>query len=295
MADFVGIKKQSRMKKYSRQEKILLPIFHGFLFILVVWAFLPIVYVLMNSLKDVTEFNNDTLGFPSKIAWSNYKNAFTLTYRNTSLMGMFFNSLIFTLTFSSANVFSSCMAAYVISKFRFRGRGFIYGMVIVVQILPIYGGGGAGFILASDLGLVDNIWLLWITSCGGFDYTFLIVHSYFENVSNEYAEAAYVDGAGNFFVFLRIMLPMVIPAVMFFWLSAVISLWNDYMTPMMYLPSTPTLASGIYNLSARTSFAKGGKTTYFAALIISVIPVVALFLCTQSAIFKIDLDGGLKG
>ncbi len=286
--------KVKKLSRYTLQEKIVLPISHFLLFLLSLWVLLPIFYVFLNSFKTVQEFNNDTLAMPTVWQWENYSRAFDLTYRNTNILGMFFNSLVFTITFSFANVFSSCMSAYILSKYRFRGRKIIYTTAIVVQILPIFGTGGAGYILANDLGILDNIWLMWITAAGGFDYTFLIVYSYFQNVSWDYAEAAFIDGASNFYVFIRIMLPMVSPAVLSMWLSAVVSLWSDYMTPMIYLPTNPTLSAGLYNLKSLAAFTEGGTVTYFAALIFSILPVVALFVLTQRKIFSINMEGGIK-
>ncbi len=285
---------KQRWKQYTRQEKILLPIFHAFLFVLSVWVLLPIFYVLLNSVKSVQEFNNDTLAIPKLWKWDNYAKALDLTYRNTNVLGMFVNSLIFTITFSFGNIFCSCLTAYILSKYRFRGRQLIYSVAIIVQILPIFGSGGASYILVSNLGILDNIWLMWVTAAGGFDYTFLVIYSYFQNVSWDYAEAAFIDGASSFYVFIRIMLPMVMPAVLCMWLSAVLGLWGDYMTPMLFLPTHPTLAAGMYNLKSLAAFTEGGTTTYFASLIISIIPVTILFLLTQNKIFSINLEGGIK-
>lgn len=284
-----------RWKSFNRQEKIILPIIHLVLMILAIWVLLPPIFCLINSFKTVQEFNNDALSFPTVWQWVNYKNAFEMTYRNTNLIQMFFNSLIFTITFSLGNIGSSCLAAYVLCKYRFRGRKVIYAVAIIVQILPIFGGGGASYKLVSDLGLTDNLWLLWITGCNGFDYTFLIVYSYFENVSWEYSEAAQIDGAGNFYIFIRIMMPMVSPAVLTMWLSAVIGLWSDYMTPMIYLQWTPTLAAGLFNLKSLASFTTGGQVTYFAALIIACIPIIILYTLLQKKIFSINMEGGIKG
>lgn len=284
-----------RWRGFTKQEKIVLPIIHLFLLILAIWVLLPPLFCLVNSFKTVQEFDKDALAFPTELQWINYKNAFGMTYRNTNLLRMFINSVIFTITFSFGNIGSSCLAAYVLSKYKFRGRKVIYAVAIVVQILPIFGGGGAAYQLVSDLGLTDNLWLLWITGCNGFDYTFLIVYSYFENVSWDYSEAAQIDGAGNFYIFARIMLPMVSPAVLTMWLSAVIGLWSDYMTPMMYLQYTPTLATGLYNLKSLASFTKGGRVTYFAALIIACIPIIILYTLLQKKIFSINMDGGIKG
>ena len=166
---------------------------------------------------------------------------------------------------------------------------------LVVQMIPIYGAGTAGYQLCYTLGLVDNLGFLWITGASGFDYTFLLAASYFRIISWEYAEAAFIDGAGNWYVFVRIMLPMVLPPILVLWMNNVVTLWNDYITPIMYLPNHPTLSSGIYNLKSLSAFIKGGTTTYFAGMVIAFIPVSILFVWLQKKILNLRFDGGLKG
>ena len=104
-----------------------------------------------------------------------------------------------------------------------------------------------------------------------------------------------MDGAGNWYVFTRIMMPMVMAPVLVLWLNNVTALWNDYMTPMLYLPNFPSLSSGIYNLRALAAFVKGGTTTYFAGMVISFVPVSFLFIWLQKKIMGLKFEGGLKG
>lgn len=282
-------------KRWTKQEIAVILISYLFLLVFAIWCVMPIVFVVINSLKSVMEFNENVLALPKVLEFANYKRALQLTYRNTNLVQMFLNSIIFCALFSVAEIFSSSMSAYVLSKYEFRGRKVILTIAMIVQIIPIFGSGGMSYIILSRLGMIDNIWLIWISGASGFGYTFLIIYSYFKNVSWEYAEAAFIDGAGNFYVFIRIMLPMVTPALLTMWLSAVIGLWGDYLTPMLYLRNTPTLAAGIYNLKSLAAFTQGGTTTYFAALVISIVPLVIMYLFTQRGIFSIKLEGGIKG
>ena len=282
-------------KRWTKQEIAVILISYLFLLVFAIWCVMPIVFVVINSLKSVMEFNENVLALPKVLEFANYKRALQLTYRNTNLVQMFLNSIIFCALFSIAEIFSSSMSAYVLSKYEFRGRKVILTIAMIVQIIPIFGSGGMSYIILSRLGMIDNIWLIWISGASGFGYTFLIIYSYFKNVSWEYAEAAFIDGAGNFYVFIRIMLPMVTPALLTMWLSAVIGLWGDYLTPMLYLRNTPTLAAGIYNLKSLAAFTQGGTTTYFAALVISIVPLVIMYLFTQRGIFSIKLEGGIKG
>ena len=288
-------KLKSRLYRYTRQEKFLLPIFHCLLFLLVLWVLFPALFCLINSLKEVTEYNRSAVSLPSYLEWKNYAYAFQLTYRNHNVLGMFFNTVVFVVTFSLANVFSSLMCAYALSRFRFRGRNLLYSLAVMIQIIPIFGSLGSSYLLCYNLGILDNIWSMWISSLNGFDYTFLIIYSYFVNVDSAYAEAAEIDGANNLTIFLKIMTPMVMPSILVMWLSSVIGLWNNYTSPLIFLPSHPTLATGLYNLQKLSSYMDGGMTAYFAAIVVSIIPILLIFVLTQRKIFSINIEGGVKG
>ena len=286
-----------RWKEYTKQEKIVLPIFYLFLLFLAAYMVLPLLFAILNSFKSSEMYYANSMSFPAweEIQWSNYLNAFNLTYRNTSVFGMFGNTIWFVISFCFGNVASSLMCAYVLSRFKFRGRNFLYGLAITIQIIPVFGTTGAGYMVLDSYCLIDNLALIWITGASGFDYMFLIFYSYFVTVASTYAEAAEIDGASNFRVFVQIMIPMVLPAVFTMILGNVLSLWNDYATPLLYLPTHPTLATGIYNLKSLAPFQKGGITSYFAAIVISMIPILLMFFFGQVRILKINIDGGIKG
>ena len=286
---------KSRIKNYTRQENILLPIFHFILFLLVLWTLLPFAFTFMNSFKDVVEYNRDANSFPTYIQWENYLEAWKLEYRNTNVIGLFFNTVIFVATFSVANICSSLFVAYALSRFKFLGNTLLYSLAITIQIIPIFGNVGASYLLCDRLGLVDNILFLWVTAASGFDYAFLILFSYFVNVDRAYSDAAKIDGAGNWTIFLKIMVPMVMPAILTLWLTIVIGLWNNYTTPLIFLPTTPTLSTGLYALKSRAAYMEGGITSYFAVLVLSIIPLLLLYSFTQRKLFKVDVEGGLKG
>lgn len=290
-------KLKNRWKAYTRQERILLPIFHAILIIFAVWAMLPVFFAVLNSVKTLDAYYASPMRFPTvtQLQLSNFVNAMQITYRNNTVLEMFFNTVIFVVTFLFANMFSSLCTAYILSKFKFRGRNFLYALAIIIQIIPIYGTQTAAYMFCDQIGLVDNIWGLWITAANGFDYTFLIVFSYFEGIDKNYSEAAKMDGAGNFTIFAKIMTPMVMPSILVMGLSNLVGLWNDYSTALIFLPNHPTISTGIYALYDLSSRLKDGAVIYFAAIVIAIIPITIIYILTQKAIFKISLDGGLKG
>lgn len=284
-----------RWREYNRQEQIVLSITYLLLFAWALYTLIPYYYCIMNSLKDIKEFNRDTMALPSFLKWENYKLAFQLEYKNNNLIEMLYNSIVFVSTFTFSNVFASLLTAYTLARYEFPGKGFIYGLAITIQLIPIFGNTGAAYLLTYHLGLVDNIWLMWVTAFNGFDMQFLIMYSYFVNVDKAYAEAARMDGASQFVIFWKIMIPMIIPPILVMTLNTVLGLWNNYTTPLIYFPNNPTLTSGIFNMQKRVQYIEGGTTAFYAAILIALTIPVTFFLVSNRKIFKIDTQGGIKG
>ena len=158
---------------------------------------------------------------------------------------MFINSIILTLGGTIVSTIVASMTAYVIAKYDFVGRKFLYNMAIFTFIIPIVGNLPATYKLVNDLGLMNNIGIL-VLYAGGFGFNFIILHSYFKSIPWSYAEAAFMDGASNFQVFRKVMLPLARGPITSIALISGIGIWNDYMTPFLYLDEKPTLSLGIY-------------------------------------------------
>ena len=134
-----------------------------------------------------------------------------------------------------------------------------------------------------------------IASAGGFGFNFLIMYGFFKNISWSYAEAAFIDGAGNWRVFLTIMLPQAIPIFFALGIMGAIGVWNDFMGPYIFLPSYPVVAVGIWELSNRMVDEGGNFPAFFAATLMITVPVIIVYAAFQKAIVKNMSIGGLKG
>ena len=108
-------------------------------------------------------------------------------------------------------------------------------------------------------------------------------------------EAALVDGAGNFSLMFRIALPLVKKTFMILWLLTFISLWNDYQGPMIYLPSYPTVAYGLYRFSQISSGALNSIPMRMAGCMLLFIPIFIIYLCLQDKLMGNLTIGGVKG
>ena len=285
----------------SKGEKVLYAIVFIIFLVYAVSLLFPLFWLLVNSLQDRTiyELNQmygEGFAFPTSLHWENYSYAFTqLSYNGANIFMMFFNSIWYTLACVLGGVLMSAFTGYALAKYRFKARGLMYGAIIFTMTVPTVGTTGAMFNLVYNvLHLYDSPLYVILKHLCGTGLNFLVMYGFFKNVSWSYAEAAFMDGAGHARVFFSIMLPMALPATVTLCILSGISAWNEYMDVLMYLPSFPTIASGMYGVS-RTLPREGNSPAYFAALVISMIPVLVVFSCFSNVIMKNFAVGGLKG
>ena len=122
----------------------------------------------------------------------------------------------------------------------------------------------------------------------------MVYYGFFKSVSWFYAEAAQIDGAGPFTIFFRIMLPQAVPIMLTYAITNAIFNWNEYQTIILYLPSFPTLASGLFDYKAQAD-RLGNIPIYFAGLVLSMIPTILLFSVFSNKVMTSLSIGGLKG
>lgn len=266
----------------------------------------PLLYLLINSFQDPTVYlNNRVQGghspfeLPSVWKLQNYADAMKLCFYDTLgqpiyLPAMFFNSLWYCTIAVGGQVLMSCCTGYVMSKYQFKGREAIYAVVIFSMTIPVVGNMGAGFKLICDLGVYNSPLFLLTVVFGGWGFNFMVMYAFFKNVSWSYAEAVFLDGGGHFSAFFKVMLPQAKMSVVTLVIVAFIGRWNDYLTPLLYLPDFPTIASGLYQLKL-TAVRASNVPYYYAGLMLSVIPVVILYACFSDVIMKNFSIGGLKG
>lgn len=285
-------------KYYSTGARILLWSIFAIFAVYALTLIFPFVWMLINSIKTNQEFFTDIWALPQGFKIDNYFNAFSYNMQTASgsynLLTMFLVSVWITLTATVINTFLSTMAAYVVARYKFPGRNLLYSLALFTLIMPVVGTLPAQYRLMQTLGLYNTIPGLLILYSGSFGFTFFIMHGYFKNVSETYAEAAFVDGASDFQVFTKIMVPMARPIMISMAIIYGIGIWNDYVTPSIYLKSVPTLAVGIRYLT-QTMTSSGAYAEMFAAMIISILPIIAIFIAFRKTIMENTIAGGIKG
>ena len=137
--------------------------------------------------------------------------------------------------------------------------------------------------------------MLWIMKANFLGIYFLVFHAEFKGIPKEYAEAAKIDGAGNFTILFRIMLPLVRNTIFVIMLIKFIEFWNDYQTPLVFLPSYPTLAYGVFTLATTSINKMSTVPMRMASAVMMLIPILVVFLIFQKKIMSNVSVGGIKG
>ena len=278
-------------------EKIFLTVFFLFFLFEAIVQIYPFLWVLNNSLKTFDELSNDSVVITKSWEFINYVRVFSefKVLGDITYFEMLWNSFWQTFLFLFVNLASSLLVAYALAKFRFPGRGLFYGIMIFTQTIPILGAGGAAYKLRFSLGMVNNPYLIWLGWAVGFDYSAFIMYGTFQGISNAYGESAELDGASEWQILTKIIFPQIFPCVLALLVTNFVGRWNDYSTAQIYLPKFPTLGYGLFLYGTGANWSDYGKTVYYAALIITAIPGVLLYVCFQKLIINNMSVGGLKG
>lgn len=284
-----NFKPNKHVRKFSVYEIIGLIVFSLYAFSLIgslLWTFL-------NSLKTRMEYLESVVKLPKQWLFSNYIKAFqVLEAGGKNVFTMLFNSVWLAVLGPTINIITAAMASYVMAKYKFPFRDFIWGIMITIMVIPIYGATASTYKMYQTLNLYDSPLIL-ITKITGIGGSMMIIAA-FEGVSKTYMEAAFLDGAGHFRIFWQIMLPQVTGLLFALWIMAFIAEWNNYMSPIMYLPSFPTLTSGLYVYQIEQS-RRLNTPILFAGALMCIVPAVTLFTVFQDKFLNLSYGSGIKG
>lgn len=254
----------------------------------------PFYWIFINSFKTLQNFITDIWSFPKPLTFENWLNAFKLTVPNSELKlpGLFGNTLFFVVMNVGISMFFNCLSAYVVAKYNYKIMDTIHSVALILLIVPQFGSLAAMYRFYVDSGLYNTYTGVILLSLNFFSASFLFLHAFFRNLSWEYAEAAFIDGAGHWQVFLRIMMPMSIPIIGALGILSVIGTWNDYFTVFMYAPEKATIGVGLHALSGNI---RGQYPSLFAAMVMSLIPIIIVFIIFNKTIMENVSFGGVKG
>lgn len=257
---------------------------------LVLLFVLPFLWMLATSVKAIDETMTYPPRFiPSSLHFENFANA----WKSGPFLKFLLNSLVITLTVMLLQFVFTVPAAYAFARRKFRGKNLFFGLTLVTLMIPTQLIFVPMFLMFSKVGLI-NSYASMIAPFAASAFGIFLLRQRFMQVPEELLEAARLDGAGEFRIIMRIMLPMAKPAIVTILLLTFISRWNDYFWPMAMSTddSVRTLAVGIAML--RETEGAASWNTLMAGNVILVLPILILFALAQRQIIQAFVYTGDK-
>ena len=245
----------------------------------------------MSGMKSPDEIILYPFALPETWRFSNFQKMMEMMrIADTGFWGMLFNSIYFSVLGAFFSASCTAMLAYVTCKYKFPGSGAYFIASLVTMILPIYGTGGSMYLLLDKLNLLNSR-LMILTSFTGIGVYYMYFYSFFQSVSNTYSEAARIDGAGDYTIFFRIILPQAMPMFGAVFLMIWMAEWNNYSSAILYLNELPTLSAGIYLFKTESG---GDFDILYTAYFITCIPPLIIFAFFNNVLMNNVSLGGIK-
>ena len=253
-----------------------------------------LVWAVIAGCKTHTEIVMDPFGLPKEWHWEHFLEVFKLLEVNgNNFWSMLFNSVYFSVAAVLIQQLVTMAFAYCCTKYTFPGSKFVYPIILVMMTLPLYGNGGAMYKLLHQVGLINSYAHI-LVATGGFSIQTLYYNAFFKNLSWTYAEAAQIDGANDFQIYYKVMMPQAKPLFGALFLTNWLASWNSYDSNLIYLPELPTLPVGIYQFNTEMIY-RARLDILFAACVIICLPALILFIVFNKTITSNVSLGGIKG
>lgn len=259
------------------------------------------VWLLFNSLRSLDSYllNGFNLFDFKSFTLSNYKELFTTQIAGSGRNPIYITDTIVNtvlLVFGQVllSVSIPAFTAYIIAKYNFKLKKIILNIAVIVMVVPTLGSTATTYNFMTKLGLINTYWGIYLMSAGGFGFGFLLFYNFFAAIPWEYAESAFLDGASDLQVFLKIMYPQAVPILTAIAITSFINRWNDYMTAYIYLPDNPTIALGVSQLYSRMKNALTLPIAFAGMTLLATVSLI-IFAVFNRFIMNNMSVGGVKG
>lgn len=277
---------QSRLKLWRNPQTFI----WGILLVLLLIVTVPIFWAVLGSFKTNMDIVNHPFSLPKSWNFKNFIGAWELGNFKT----YFWNSTIITIGGMVVVVLVACPAGYAFAQIKFKGNDllfylFLLGMALPVQaiIIPV-------FYQLKSMGLVDSLTGVVLVSAGlALPFSTFLMRNIMKDIPKELRESAYVDGATEWRTFFSIMLPLAKPGIVALLVFTFMSIWNDFLLPLVLLISNDkfTLSLGLLSFQGENSTNFG---LIFGGTVISMIPSIAVYLIFQRQFVDGMSEGSVK-
>lgn len=263
-----------------------------FLMFVTLVMLLPIYYLIVTTFKTPAEAAASPLGLPVHFTFDNYKKAMDAMH----YMGALKNNLIIAAVSVLCLIVFASMAAYVVARsrkkiFSIMNSVFMVGLIIPFQIsiIPLYKIIAGMHLMNTHMGVI-----LVDVFCVNLPLSIFLMRGFINTVPIELEEASFLDGAGTFRCFWRIIFPLLKPIVATVAILDTLAIWNDFMTPLLFIQSSErqVLLQQVYRNVGPFST---DWTSFFPMLVMATLPLVLFYAIMQRQIIEGVVAGAVKG
>ena len=250
---------------------------------------MPYIWMLLTSFKSTSEIMKN----PGKIIPIDW----TLSgYHKVLTQSPFFiwlqNSAIVTASVTIIVLFTSSITGYIFAKYQFRGKEFLFWVILATMMVPFTVTMIPNFLLINELGLHNTLWSLIVpTMVSGFGI--FLCRQFCEDIPDSLCEAAKIDGAGDFYIYWKIILPNLGPCLGALAIFTFLESWNEYLRPLIMLEKMESMTLPVA-LSYFTNQHYNDYSSIMAAAALIMVPVTVVFLLLQKYFIKGIAITGLK-
>ena len=274
----------------SNGQKVLKVLLYVFLILMAAIMLLPFLWMLSASLKEDRDvFTFPIQWIPAEPRWQNYSDIWT----RIPLLTYILNTVKLTVIVTLLQLFTSSFAAYAFSKLRFKGRNALFLGYIATIAVPWQAYMVPQFMMLRGMGL-NNTHLAIIILQAFSAFGVFMMKQFYEGVPTELCEASRIDGMTEYGIYAKIMLPLAKPALSTLTIFTFVNTWNDFLGPYIYLTrdGLKTIQLGLRSFIGQYSSEYG---LIMAGSVVTMIPVIAVFLALQKYFVEGVASTGLKG
>ena len=268
-------------------------IIHIFMIFFGLLAILPVYILLVNSTRTIEQINTNLSIIPGTNTLLNWE-ALNKRIKIPILSG-FINSAIIAISTTVLSIYFSALTAYGLHVYRFKGRAFIWAIILIIMMLP----GSLTFIgfykLMATWGLIDSYIPLIVPGIAA-AATVLFIRQYMSSVlSLELVDAARIDGAGEYRIFNTIIIPVIIPALAAQAIFTFVGSWNNFVTPLVILRNNPMMKTlPLIIASLHGDIYRPEVGAIYLGVAISLVPIIIFYLFMSRFIISGITMGGIK-
>ncbi|MFR2795183.1 MAG: carbohydrate ABC transporter permease [Eisenbergiella sp.] len=296
---------KSVKKRRSTADIIFLTINYVLLIICCIIVLYPIYYMFIISISDgYAVLRGEVKFFPVGINFSSYK----AVLESPDIPKSYLNTVIYTVVGTFINVAMTAMCAYPLSRKKFFGRNVFAFMIIFTMFFDA--GMIANFMVVDQLNLTNKIWAIVLPGAINAWYM-VIMRTFFQQIPEEIYESAHLDGAGDFVIFGKIVLPLSVPTIMTMVLFYAVGHWNSWFNALIYLDDkakypvqlimrnivlsgeTAALSSSAASMSQDVGIV--ATNVKYAVVFVTMLPILLVYPFIQKYFVKGIMVGALKG